>query len=68
MQHPGTDTGSPGPCWVKEKQTVFVHVPLMIGTEVSHNFRIPASMGNPVSSVQAGGNGNMSPVLADQES
>ena len=42
-----------------------VHVPLMIGTEVSHNSGIPSSTGNPVSSVQTGGNGNMYPVLAD---
>ena len=42
-----------------------VHVLLMIGTEVSHNSKIPTSAGNPISSVQDGGNGNMSPVLAD---
>ena len=37
-----------------------VHVALMIGTKVSHNTRIPASMGNPVSCVQAGGSDSMS--------
>ena len=58
MQHPGTDTGSPGPCWGKEEQTASVHAPLMIGIVVSHNSRIPTSKGNPVSSVQAGGTGN----------
>ena len=42
-----------------------VHVPLMSRTEVSHNFGIPASAANPVSSVQVGGNGNMSLVLAE---
>ena len=68
MQHPVTDTGSPSPCWGKEKQIVSVHIPLMIRTEVSHNSKIAASAGNPVSSVQAGDNGNMSHILADQES
>ena len=38
-------------------------VPLMIGTEVSHDSGILASMGNPVSYVQANGNDNMSSVL-----
>ena len=47
MPHPGTDIGSPGPCWGKEEQTVPTHVPLMIGTEVSHNFGILAFVGNP---------------------
>ena len=37
-----------------------VLVPLMIGTEVSHNPRIPASVGNPVSCVQVGGSDSMS--------
>ena len=32
-----------------------VHAPLMTGTVVSHIFEIPASEGNLVSSVQAGG-------------
>ena len=61
MQHPRIDTSSLDPCWGKEKQIVSVHVLL---TEVSHNFGIHASAGNLVSS----GSGNMSPVLADQES
>ena len=65
MQHPGTDTGSLGPCWGKEKQIVSVHVLLMIGTKVSYNSRIPTFVGNLVSSVQADGNGNMSPIMAD---
>ena len=47
MSHPGTDIGSPGPCWGKEEQTASTHVPLMIGTEVFHNFGIPTSVGNP---------------------
>ena len=37
-----------------------VHVPLMIGTEVSHNPRILASVGNPISCVRAGGSDSMS--------
>ena len=57
--HPGTDIGSPRPCWGKERQTVSMHVPLMIGTEVSHKPRIPASVGNPVSCVQADGSDSM---------
>ena len=37
-----------------------VHVPLMIGTEVSHNPRIPAFVDNLVACAQANGNGSMS--------
>ena len=37
-----------------------VHVPLMIGTEVSHNPRIPAFLGKPVSCVHASGSDSMS--------
>ena len=37
-----------------------VRVPLMTGTEVSHKSGVPASEGNPVSSVPAYGNDNMS--------
>ena len=51
MQRFETDIGSPGPWWGKEEQTEFVNVPLMIGTEVSHNSRIPTSEGNPFSFV-----------------
>ena len=39
---------------------MYVHVPLMIGIEVSHNPGIPASMGNPISCVQVGGSDSMS--------
>ena len=60
MQHPGADIGSLGPCWGKEEQTAFAHVPLMIGTVMSHNSKVPASMDNPVSYSQADDNGNMS--------
>ena len=38
-------------------------VPLMTGTEVSHDPGILASVGNPISCVQADGNDNMSSVL-----
>ena len=41
-----------------------MHVPLMIETEVSHNPRIPTSMGNPISCVQAGGSDSMSSALS----
>ena len=41
-----------------------MNVPLMIGIGVSHNSRIPVSEDNPVSCVQAGGNGNMSFAMA----
>ena len=37
-----------------------VHVLLMIGTEMSHNHGIPASMSYPISCVQAGGSDSMS--------
>ena len=42
---------------------MFECVPLMIGTEVSHDFGILAFVDNPVSYVQADGNDNMSSVL-----
>ena len=64
MQRLATDTVSPGPWWDKEEQIVSVHVPLMIGTEVSHNFGILSSKDNPASSVQVDDNGNMAPTLA----
>ena len=38
-------------------------VPLMTGIEVSHDLGILASVGNPISCVQADGNDNMSSVL-----
>ena len=38
-------------------------VPLMTGTEVSHDSGILASTGNPLSHVQADGNDNMSSIL-----
>ena len=38
-------------------------VPLMTGTEMSHDPQILASVGNPVSRVQADGNDSMSSVL-----
>ena len=60
MQHPGTDIGFPSPCSGKEEQTASAHVPLMIGTLMSHNFGISASVDNPVSYAQADGNGSMS--------
>ena len=64
MQHPRTDTSSPGPWWGKEEQTKSVNIPLMTGTGVSHNSGISASDSNLVSSIQASTNGNMFPVLA----
>ena len=38
-------------------------VPLKTETEVSHDLGILASVGNPVSCVQADGNDNMSSIL-----
>ena len=64
MQHLETDTSSLGPWWGKEEKTMFVHVPLMIGTGVFHNLRILASEDNPASCDQASSNGNMSSSLA----
>ena len=63
MQRLRTDTGSPGLWWGREEQTESVNVPPMTGIEVSHNSRIPAFEGNPVSCVQASGNKNMSSAL-----
>ena len=42
-----------------------MYVPLMTGTEMSHNSRILASEDNPTSGVQGDGNGNMAPARAD---
>ena len=64
MFHPGIDIVFPGPWRGREEQTAYVHAPLMIGTMVSHNFRILAFEGNPISSVQAGGTGNTLSALA----
>ena len=64
MQRPVTDTVSPSPWWGKEEQIASVYVPLMIGTEVSHKSVILDFKDNPVSGVQADGNGNMAPSLA----
>ena len=41
------------------EQTASVHVPLLVGTGVSHSLGIPTFEDNSVSCVQAGGNGNM---------
>ena len=65
----GLSTDTPGigvshPWWGREEQPESVNVPLMTGTGVSYNSGIPASEGNPVSSVQTGGNRNMSSTLA----
>ena len=62
MQCPATDIVSPGPWWGKDKQTASMHVPLMIGAEVSHNFGIPAFEDNPALGVQADGNSNIFPA------
>ena len=51
MQHPETDTGSSGPYRGDNEHTVSVHVPLMTGTEVSHDPKILASEGNSASYV-----------------
>ena len=64
MQHPRTDTGSSGPHWGKKEQTIFVHVPLMIGIVLSYNLRILASEGNPALYVQADGSNKISSVLS----
>ena len=41
-----------------------VHVPLMTGTMLSHNPRIPTFEGNPASYVEADGSNNMSSVMS----
>ena len=64
MQRLETDNGSFSPWCGRGEQTESVNVSLMIGTRVSHNYRIPASKDNPVSCVQAGDNSNMFSALA----
>ena len=65
MQHPETGTGPSGPHWGEKEQTMFVPVPLMTRTEVSHILGILTSVGNLVSHVRDDGNGNISSVLTD---
>ena len=60
MQHPRTDSGRSGSYWGEKEKTASVPIPLMTRTTLSHNFRILASMGNPVSCAQVDGNGSMS--------
>ena len=64
MQSLETDIGSLGPWWGKEEQIESANIPLMIRTGVSHNSGILVLKDNPVSSVQADGNRNMSSALA----
>ena len=63
MQHPRTDTIFLGLWWGREEQIASMHVPLMTGTRVSNNPRIPTSEGNLVSSVQASSIGSMLSAL-----
>ena len=67
MPHSKADIGSSGPCWGKKEHNVYVHIPLMTGTEVSRSLGIPASAGNLVSYVRDDGNGNMSSILTGEE-
>ena len=60
MQHPRTDTGPSSPYWGEKEQTVSLPVSLMIGTALSHNSGILASLDNPVSCARADGNDSMS--------
>ena len=64
MRHPGTDNFFLGPWHGREEQIASVHAPLMTRTMVSHNYRIPTSKGNPISSVLDGGTGNTLSALA----
>ena len=60
MQHPRTDTSPSGPHWGEKEQTVSASILLMTGTALSNNFGILDFVDNPVSCVQADGNGSMS--------
>ena len=62
MKHPETDTGHSSPHWGEKEQIMSAPIPLMIGTALSHNSGILASMDNPVSFAQADGNSSMSYV------
>ena len=63
MPYPEADTCSLGLYWGEKEHIAYMHVPLMIGIEVSHSPGILASTGNLISYVQADGNGNMSSAL-----
>ena len=60
MKHPEIDTSLLGPHLGEKEQTMSAHVPLMIGTVMSHNFGIPAPVDNSISCAQDDGNGSMS--------
>ena len=65
MHHPETNTGLSSPHWGEKEQIVSTLVPLMIGTALSHNSWILASMDNPVLCAQADGNDSMSSAPSD---
>ena len=48
MLHPEADTGSSSSCWGKKEQTVSKCASLTTRVVASHNFEIPASVGNSV--------------------
>ena len=58
------ETGSSDPHWSEKEQPESAPVPLMTGPAPAQNPRIPASVGNPSSYVQADGNRSMSSALA----
>ena len=60
MQQLETDTSPFGSHWGEKEQNISASISLMSGTTLSHDFRIPAFMDNPVSCAQADGNGSMS--------
>ena len=60
MKHLETNIGPSRPHWGEKEQTVSALVPLMTGTALSHNSRIPAFVNNPSSCAQSDGNDSMS--------
>ena len=62
---PEADTCSLGLCLGKEEHTESAHVPLMIGTMVSHDPETPVSADSSASCAPADGSGNMSSAQPD---
>ena len=64
VQHLETNASPFDPHWGEKEQIVSALILLMIGTPLSHNSGIPASVDNPVSCAQADDNGRMSSSMS----
>ena len=67
MQLPKNEIGSSGLYWAVEEYNVSSPVLWLIGTVLSRNPGIPVSGGNPLSYVQAAGNGSTPSAQPNQQ-